>query len=55
MDGLLYTTQEYPAQKKRVSELTIRALKEIFPSLSENVKDSASLKIFWPGTGIGQW
>ena len=39
MDNLLCAAQGDPAQKQRVSNLTIPALKEIFPSLPDKVKD----------------
>ena len=43
MDVLLCAYQYEPTQQQRVSELTIRVLKEIFSSLMDEVKDSASL------------
>ena len=44
MDDLNCATQGYVGQQQRVSELTIRSKKEIFPSLLAEVKDSVSLK-----------
>ena len=44
MNDLLCAAQGEPAQQHRVSYLTIRALKEILPSLPDEVKDSATLK-----------
>ena len=44
MDDLLSATQGGMKQQQRVSELTLGALKEIFPSLPTEVKDSVSLK-----------
>ena len=51
MEDLLCASQENPTQQQRVSEITIRALKEIFPSLLSEVKDSASLKKALAGDG----
>ena len=36
-------------QQQQVSELTLRALKEIFPSLPAEAKDSVSLKKYMQG------
>ena len=44
MDYLHFSTQGDVGQHQRASKLTIRALKEIFPSLPAEVKDSVSLK-----------
>ena len=44
MDDLLSATQGDMNQQQRVSELTLRALKENFPSLLAKAKDSVSLK-----------
>ena len=43
MDDLLCATQGDTAQQKRVSELTLCALKEIFYSVPGETKESASL------------
>ena len=51
MDDLLSATQEDRTQQQRVSELTLRAIKEIFPSLPNNPKDSVSLKKALQGDG----
>ena len=44
MGNLLCAAQVDHTQQQRVSKLTIRALKDILPSLPGEVKDSASLK-----------
>ena len=44
MDDLLSATQGDRTQQQRVSELTLRALKEISASLPKETKDSVSLK-----------
>ena len=44
MNDLLCAAQGDPAQKQRVSYLTISSLKEILPSLPDEVNDSATLK-----------
>ena len=44
MDDLMSATQGNRPQQERVTELTLWALKEIFPSLPAKVKDSVSLK-----------
>ena len=51
MDDLLSATQGDRTQQQRVSELTLRALKEIFPSLPAETKDSVSLKKELQGDG----
>ena len=51
MDNLLSATQGYRTQQQHVSELTLRALKEIFPSLPKETKDSVSLKKALQGDG----
>ena len=51
MDDLLSATQGDRTQQQRVSELTLRALKEIFPSLPTETKDSVSLKKALQGDG----
>ena len=43
-DDLLSATQGDRMQQQRVSELKLRALKENFPSLPAEAKDSVSLK-----------
>ena len=40
MDDLLSATQGDKTQQQRVSELTLRAIMEIFPSLPNETKDS---------------
>ena len=44
MDDILCSTQGGAAKQQRVSELTLRYLKEIFPSIPGYIKDSDSLK-----------
>ena len=44
IDDLMLATQGERAQQERVTELTLRALKEIFPSLPKEVKNSVSIK-----------
>ena len=44
MNDLLCADQGEPAQQHRVSYLTTCALKEILPSLPDEVKDSSTLK-----------
>ena len=51
MDELLSASQGDMKQQQRVSELTLRALKEISPSLSAEVKDSVILKKAMQGDG----
>ena len=51
MDDLLPATQGDRTQQQRVSELTLRALKEISPSLPAETKDSVSLKKALQGDG----
>ena len=53
MDDLLCAAQGDPDQQQSLSKLTICALKEIFPSLLDEVKDSASRKGGWSGRGVG--
>ena len=53
MDELLCAAKGDPAQQQRVSELTICALKYIFPSLPDEVKDSVILKKAL--AGYGDW
>ena len=55
MDDLLCAAQVEPTQQQRVSELAICSLKEIFPSLLGDVKDSVSLKKMFSGDGDGYW
>ena len=51
MDDLMYATQGNMKQQQRVSELTMRSLKETPPSLPTEVKDSVSLKKTMQGDG----
>ena len=51
MDDLNCATQGDVGKQQRTSELTIQALKEIFPSLPSEVKDSVSLKKALQGDG----
>ena len=51
MDDLLSATQWNRTQQQHVSELTLRDLKEIFPSLPAETKDSVSLKKSLQGDG----
>ena len=51
MDDLLSATQGDRRQQQRFSELTLRALKEIFPYLPKETKDSVSLKKALQGDG----
>ena len=51
MDDLLCAAQGDPDQQQSLSKLTICALKEIFPSLLDEEKDSASLKKGLVGEG----
>ena len=44
MDDFISLTQGDPSQQTRVSELVLRAIKETYPSLPGEVKDSVSLK-----------
>ena len=55
MDNLLCAAQGDPAQKQRVSNLTIPALKEIFPSLPDKVKDKARFKGIGQGQQLGEF
>ena len=51
MDDLLSATQGDRTQQQRVSKITLRALKEIFPSLPAETKDLISLKKALQGDG----
>ena len=51
MYDLNYTTQGDSSQKRRFMELTIRYLKEIYPSLPQETNDSVSLKKALAGDG----
>ena len=51
MDHLRCAAHIDPTQQQRFSEITIRALREIFPSLLGEVKDSASPKKALAGDG----
>ena len=51
MDDPISTTQVDRMQQQLVSKLTVRALKEIFPSLPAETKDSVSLKKALQGDG----
>ena len=51
MDELMSATQGDMNQQQRVSELTLRVIKENFPSLPAEVKDSAILKKAMQGDG----
>ena len=44
MDNLIWASPGGTAQQQRVLELTLCALKEILPSITGEIKDSASLK-----------
>ena len=44
MDDFMGTTQGDPDQQERVTEIFLQAIKEIFPSVPEETKDSISLK-----------
>ena len=44
MENLICANQGSAAQQHRVLDLTLCALKEIFPSVPEEIKDLASLK-----------
>ena len=52
MDDLLSATQGDKTQQQHVSELTLRALKEIFPSLPAEAKESVSIKKALQGDGV---
>ena len=51
MDDLICSTQGDVGQQQRASKLTMRDLKEIFPSLPAEVKDSVILKKALHGDG----
>ena len=53
MDDFNCDTQVDVGQQQRTSKLTLRALKQIFPSLPSEVKDSVSLKICCSETATG--
>ena len=44
MEDMLCAAQGYAYQKKKVSELTLRSLKEIFPAVTGEIKDYDSFK-----------
>ena len=52
-EDLLFDSHGYPTQQHRVSKLTIRYLKKIFPSLLGEVKKYARPKKVW--AGFGDW
>ena len=51
MDDLNCATQGDSVQQRRVTELTIRSLKEVYPSIPQEIKDSVSLKKALAGDG----
>ena len=51
MDDFMGMTQGGSAQQERVTELLLRAIKEIFPSVPDEFKDSISLKKALQGGG----
>ena len=51
MDDVIGLTQGDPAQQTRVTELILRALKETYPSLPNEKKDSISIKKALSGDG----
>ena len=51
MDDLNFSTQGNAYQQHWASELTLQDLKEIFPSLPSEVKDSTSLEKALQGDG----
>ena len=51
MDNLNFATQGGVGQQQRTYAVTLRALKEIFPSLLSDIKDSVSLKKALQGNG----
>ena len=51
MDDLLSATQGDRTQQQRVSEITLRAVKEIFPSPPMETKYSVSIKKALQGDG----
>ena len=51
MDDLLSATQGDRTQQQRFTKLTLRALKEIFPSLPAEAKDSVRIKKALQGDG----
>ena len=53
MDDLNCATQGDSVQQRRVTELTIRSLKEVYPSIPQETRDSVSLKKEL--TGDGDW
>ena len=53
MDDLNCATQGDSDQQRRVTELTIRSLKEVYPSIPQETRDSVSLKKEL--TGDGDW
>ena len=48
MEDLLCDNQGYAAQQQRVSDMIIRSLKDILPSVLGEIKESASLKKAYP-------
>ena len=51
MDNLICAAQGDATQKQRVSELMLRSLKEICPSIPGEIRDSARLKKVLDGDG----
>ena len=51
MDDILCAAQRDPTQKHRFSDITIRALKDIFPLFPDKMKGSAILKKVLAGDG----
>ena len=51
MNDLMCVSQGYPAQKHRVTDMVLRYLKEVLPTVSGKLKDSVRLKKYFQGDG----
>ena len=55
MDDLMGATQGDPTQQRRATEIMLRAIKEVFPSVVGELKDSVSIKKALQGDGSWSW
>ena len=53
MDDLNFLTQGSPDQQRRVTDMVLQGIKDIFPSVPSEMKDSISLKK--DRGGYGDW
>ena len=55
MDDLMGATQGDPTQQRRATEIMLKAIKEVFPSVVGELKDSVSIKKALQGGGSWSW